>query len=147
MWGVCVCVEEDLYIWFAQSGLTFKGVYDKNTYLFVELLLCMIDAAEHICSHIFISQELCGGRYHCYSHFVEKYGSAGRLGSWPQPPSCSLVVLGFEPVLFTTAVYCLRVLNLLWELVFSMKSEPICGYTYWVDETITDRAECRPTLF
>lgn len=43
MWGVCVCVEEDLHIWFAQSGLTFKGVYDKNTYLFVELLLCMID--------------------------------------------------------------------------------------------------------
>lgn len=115
---VCVCVEEDLHAWFAQSGLTFKGVYDKNTWIFVERLLCIIVATEHTCNHIFSSQELCGGRFHCYSHFVEKNWSAGRSGSWPQPPSCSLVVLGFEPVLFTTALYCFCVLNLFWELFF-----------------------------
>lgn len=40
-------VEEGLCTWFTQPGLPLKGVYDKSTYIFVEPLLCMIDAGKH----------------------------------------------------------------------------------------------------
>lgn len=54
MWGGRV--EAGLYAWLTQFGLPLEGVNDKNTYIIVEPLLCMMDAGStDLSSHIYSS--------------------------------------------------------------------------------------------